>query len=327
MYEEVSTAEGGRFLVLVVLKRLLSLVPVLLVVGTTVFLLVHLTPGDPAGYMLGPDARQEDIARLRSALGLDMPVYRQYLEWMGRTVQGDLGQSIFLRKPVTAAIADRLEPTLLLTAMATGLALVLGVTLGTVAACRRNTAVDHAIMSLAALGVSVPTFWLGLNLMLLVGVKLKWLPVAGYPGLAADGLSTLRYLILPAVALGVTEAALLARITRSSLIETFRQDFVRTAQAKGLSARVVLFRHTLRNAAVPIITVLGNTIAVLIGGAIVTESVFNVPGLGRLMIQSVLRRDYPVIQGTVLFVAMTYVVINLLLDLVYVRVDPRVHYS
>lgn len=309
-----------------ILRRLAAVPPVLLVVGTLVFLLVHLTPGDPAGYMLGSDATPADVARLRTAFGLDQPLVVQYIRWLWRAVQGDLGESLFLRKSVVAVIGERMEPTLLLTGLAAVLAMVLGVGAGILAATRHNTWTDRAVMATATLGVSIPGFWLGLNLILVVGVKLRLLPVAGYAGFAEKGLATLQYLVLPALALGITEAALIARMTRSSVLDVLRQDFIRTARAKGMRERTVLFRHALRNAALPIITTLGNTLAVLIGGAVVTETVFNIPGLGRLVIQSVMRRDYPMIQATVLFAALAYILINLAVDLAYAWTDPRIRY-
>lgn len=319
--------EGGVSVARAILKRLGLLVPVLLVVGTIVFLLVHMTPGDPAGYMLGPDASPADVERLRVALGLDRPLLVQYGQWLWHMARGDLGRSIFLQMPVTNAIAERLEPTLLLTVLGSALALVMGVAAGVVAAFRRSSWVDQAIMSLATLGVSIPGFWLGLNLVLVVGVSLRWLPVGGYARLAEQGVAALRFLILPAFAIGVTEAALIARMTRSSMLEVLRLDYIRTARSKGLTERVILFRHAMRNAALPIITAFGNSVAVLLGGAVVTETVFNIPGLGRLVIQSVLRRDYPVIQGVVLFVAGVYVLLNLVVDVVYMRFDPRIRYA
>ncbi|MDB4894759.1 MAG: binding-protein-dependent transport system inner rane component, partial [Firmicutes bacterium] len=224
-------------------------------------------------------------------------------------------------------ILERLEPTALLTAMSALVALAIGIPAGVIAAVRRNSWVDQVAMFLATLGVSIPGFWLGLNLILLLGVQFQWLPVAGYASLAQKGLGALRYLVLPALSLGVIEAGLIARMTRSSMLEVMRHDYIRTARAKGLPERVVIFRHAFRSAAIPIITVIGNTIAVLMGGAIVIETVFNIPGLGRLVIQSVLRRDYPLIQGAVLFIAVTYVLINLVVDVAYVQADPRIRYS
>jgi peptide/nickel transport system permease protein len=309
------------------IRRILALLPVILIVGTIVFMLVHLTPGDPASYMLGPDATQADIDRLRTAMGLNQPLLVQYAKWMGHAVQGDLGKSIFLQKPVLAAIGDRLEPTLLLTLFATGIAVGIGLPLGILAATHRNTWIDQFAMAFAMLGVSIPSFWLGLNLIMLVSVKWHLLPVAGYSSLARDGLGVFKYLVMPAFSLGVIEAALIARMTRSSMLEILRQDYVRTARAKGLKENRVTLRHALRNAAIPILTVVGNTMAVLMGGAIVTETVFNIPGLGRLVIQSVLRRDYPLLQGAVLFIAAVYVLINLVVDLVYAVVDPRIRFS
>lgn len=309
------------------LRRIVALVPVMFIVAVAVFMLIHITPGDPAAFLLGPDATPADIQRVRAQLGLNEPLLTQFAIWLRRVVTGDLGHSIFLQIPVPAAILERLEPTTLLTLLASLLAIGLGVPAGILAAARHNTAADQAVMSVGLLGVSMPSFWLGLNLIFLFGVRLRWLPVAGYVPLARDPLQTLEYLVMPAFTLGFIEAALIARMTRATMLEVLGQDFVRTARAKGLAERVVIYRHALRNALIPIVTVVGNTFVVLMGGAIVTETVFNVPGLGRLVIQSVLRRDYPLIQGTVLFVASLYVLINLLVDLVYVWIDPRVKYA
>lgn len=308
-------------------KRLITLVPVLLIVGTIVFGLVHLTPGDPASYMLGPDATQADIIRLRKGLGLEDPLPVQYGRFLGKAVTGNLGESIFLRQPVTTAIMDRIEPTALLTAYAAIIAVNIGLLLGIFAAAHRNSFLDQGLMFIAVLGVSIPSFWLGLNLIMVLGVKYQIFPIAGYKTFAQVGFGVFKYLTMPALSLGLIEAALIARMTRASMLEVFRQDYVRTARAKGLMERVVIFRHALRNAAIPIVTVIGNTVAILMGGAVVTETVFNIPGLGRLMIQSVARRDYPMIQGAVLFVAVVYVLINLTVDLIYTVVDPRIRYS
>lgn len=309
------------------LQRAVSLVPVMLVVAAVVFLLVHITPGDPVSVILGPDAGPREIERVRGMLELDQPVAIQLGRWFLRLLQGDLGRSLFLDRPVVQAIFDRIEPTGLLTVFSALLAIAVGVPAGVIAAARHNSALDYGFMLTALLGVSIPNFWLGLGLILVFSVELRWLPAAGYQPIAEGLAGALRYLVLPAIALGFTQSALIARITRASMLEVLRQDFIRTARAKGLSERVVIYKHALRNALIPTLTVIGITIAVLMGGAIVVETVFNLPGLGRLIIQSVLRRDYPVIQGAVLFVATLYVVINLVVDVLYVWVDPRIHYS
>jgi peptide/nickel transport system permease protein len=305
------------------IRRLLAAIPVMLLVATAVFLLLFLTPGDPAAVILGPDARPDQVAELRTRLGLDQPVYVQLGNWYLRLLRGDLGRSIFENRPVTEAIASRAEPTLLLTALATLVAITLGLTMGIVAALRPGRWQDTGAMLVAIVGVSMPTFWLGLNLIFVFGVLLGWLPVAGYEPLTSGLRESLRYLILPSITLGLFQAALLARLTRSMMLETLGDDYVRTARAKGLAEHAVVLRHAFRNAAIPLVTVIGLIFAALLGGAVITEQVFNIPGVGRLLIQAVARRDYPVVQGVVMIVAGLYVVINLLVDLLYGYLDPR----
>lgn len=295
----------------------------MLLVATAVFLLLFLTPGDPAAVILGPDAKPDQVAELRARLGLDQPVYVQLGNWYLRLLRGDLGRSIFENRPVTEAIASRAEPTLLLTGLATLVAITLGLTMGIVAALRPGRWQDTGAMLVAIGGVSMPTFWLGLNLIFVFGVLLGWLPVAGYEPLDSGLWESLRYLILPSITLGLFQAALLARLTRSMMLETLSDDYVRTARAKGLAEHTIVLRHAFRNAAIPLVTVIGLIFAALLGGAVITEQVFNIPGVGRLLIQAVARRDYPVVQGVVMIVAGLYVVINLLVDLLYGYLDPR----
>lgn len=309
-----------------VLGRLLAAVPVALVVSTTVFLLLFLTPGDPVATMLGSDASPERVQELRTRLGLDQPPPVQLVQWYGRLLGGDLGTSLYLNQPVTQAIAQRAEPTLLLTVFSTVLAVAFGVPVGLVAAARRGGAVDFAVMLVGLAGVSMPTFWVGLNLIFIFAVLLNWLPVAGYQPLAQGPTQTLRYLLLPAVTLAFPQAALLARMTRSVMLDTLREEYVRTARSKGLHEQRVLLLHALRNALIPLATVLGLVVAVLLGGAVITEQVFNIPGVGRLLVQAVSRRDYPLVQGVVLVIASVYVMVNLLVDLLYGVLDPRVRY-
>jgi peptide/nickel transport system permease protein len=295
----------------------------MLLVATAVFLLLFLTPGDPAAVILGPDAKPDQVAELRARLGLDQPVYVQLGNWYMRLLRGDLGRSIFEDRPVTEAIVSRAEPTLLLTFLATLVAITLGLSMGIVAALRPGRWQDTGAMLVAIGGVSMPTFWLGLNLIFVFGVLLGWLPVAGYEPLQSGLWESLRYLILPSITLGLFQAALLARLTRSMMLETLGDDYVRTARAKGLAEHAVVLRHAFRNAAIPLVTVIGLIFAALLGGAVITEQVFNIPGVGRLLIQAVARRDYPVVQGVVMIVAGLYVVINLLVDLLYGYLDPR----
>jgi len=308
-------------------RRLLTLIPVALVVATVAFVLIHLAPGDPASVIAGPDATQEDVRKISRQLGLDAPLPVQLLQWYGRLLQGDLGRSIFLRKPVTEAILDRVEPTLLLTTSAIVIAVLIGVPAGVLAARYHNSATDQALMAAALVGISVPNFLAGLLLVLCFSVWLGWFPVAGYSPLEDGWPATLRSLVLPALALGVVQSALIARIARSSMLDVLRKQFIIAGRAKGLGERAVIYKHALKNAMIPTVTIIGISFAVLISGAVVIETVFNIPGLGRLIISAVLRRDYPVIQGVVLCIAGVYMLINLAVDLSYVIFDPRVRYQ
>ncbi|MBI3457811.1 MAG: ABC transporter permease [Candidatus Rokubacteria bacterium] len=307
-------------------RRLLALVPVLLVVATLVFLIARFTPGDPIRVLLGEDARPEQVEALRQHLGLDAPLPVQFGLWLGRALRGDLGRSLFNRHPVTRTIAQHVGPTAMLSVMALIVALSIGIPIGIVSAVYRNSWLDQASLALAMLGAAVPSFWLGLSLIVVFAVNLGWLPSSGFRAPAEGLWTSVRYLVLPALALGVPNSALIIRFVRGSLLDVIAADYVRTARAKGLSERAVIFRHALKNALVPILTVVGLTFAALMGGAVVTETVFSVPGMGQLVISSVLRRDYPVIQGVTLIVATSYVLINLVVDLLYVVVDPRVKY-
>ncbi len=310
-----------------ILRRVIALLPVLLIVATVGFFLIYLTPGDPASVMLGPDATTDDLDNLRHLMGLDRPLLVQLGRWYLRTLQADFGYSIFLQRPVLSAIFERIEPTALLTLMSLFVAVAIGIPAGVVAAVRRNTWVDQSAMGIALLGVSVPNFWLGLNLILVFSVYFGLFPVAGYVPLAQSLSGALRSLVLPAFTLGISSSALIARMTRSSMLEVLGQDYVRTARAKGNKERKVIYGHALRNAMIPTITVIGLAMGGLLSGAVVTETVFALPGVGRLVISSVLRRDYPVVQGVLMFIAAIYVLVNLLIDLLYVYLDPRVKYA
>jgi peptide/nickel transport system permease protein len=310
-----------------VARRLLTLIPVALVVATVSFVLIHLAPGDPASIIAGPDATPDDVAKIERQLGLDKPLPLQLVQWYGRLLQGDLGRSIFLRKPVTEAILDRVEPTLLLTVSSITIAILIGVPAGVLAARYHNRAADQMFMALALVGISVPNFLLGLLLILCFGVWLGWLPVAGYAPLEHGWLGTLRSMVMPAFALGLVQSALIARIARSAMLDVLREQFIVSGRAKGLGERSVVYKHALKNALIPTVTIVGISFAILISGAVVVETVFNIPGLGRLIISAVLRRDYPVIQGVVLCIAGIYMLINLLVDLSYVLIDPRVRYQ
>lgn len=310
-----------------VARRLGSMVATMLVVGVVVFFVIHAVPGDVTSALLGQDASREQIEALRARLNLDQPLHVQFVSWFGGVVRGDLGSSSYMRVPVIDAIGQRLEPTGMLALLATLVAVTLGVTLGVIAAVRHNTWIDYAVMFVAMLGLSLPGFWLGLLMILTFAVKLRWLPAAGYVPLAESPIDTLRYLVMPAVSLGFSQAAVIARMTRASMLDALREDFVRTARSKGLPEGRVVVRHALRNALIPVLTVIGLSIATVAGGVVVTETVFNIPGAGRLVIESVQRRDYPVLQGAVIAVAFVYALVNLLVDLSYLGLDPRVRYS
>jgi peptide/nickel transport system permease protein len=309
-----------------VARRVLAVVPVLFVVAVIVFAILRAVPGDPAAVIAGDSATPEQVAALREKLGLEKPVVTQFAIWLGGVLRGDLGESYFFRKPVAELIAQRLEPTLALGLAALSIAVSVAVPLGVVAAFRQGTWIDRAVMGLSVAGFSMPVFVLGYLLVWIFSVQLEWLPVQGYARIA-DGLGPfLERLLLPAVTLALVYVALVARITRTSVLEVLNEDYVRTARAKGLRERDVLTRHALRNAAVPILTVVGIGLAVLIGGAVVTESVFAIPGLGRLTVEAVLSRDFPVIQALILLFATGYVFVNLAIDIGYAVLDPRIRY-
>jgi peptide/nickel transport system permease protein len=310
-----------------VVRRLASVIPVLLLVAVFAFFLVHLTPGDPAAYMLGPLATPAQIHQLREALNLNVPLPLQFEHWFLNALHGDLGESLFMSIPVPVAIWQRVEPTLLLTLMAVAIEVVIGVPAGILAATRRNSWVDQLAIALTSLGLSIPSFWLGLNLIFLFGVTLRVLPVAGYVPLSTSWTGALGSLLMPACALGFISSSLVARMMRSSMLEVLSQDFVRTARAKGVGERLVVWRHALRNAVLPVITVVGNSFAILLGGLVVTEQVFAIPGVGLLVINAVLHRDYPVIQGVLLYIVTLYVFINVGMDILYALVDPRIKFG
>lgn len=307
-----------------VAKRLLSLIPVLLVVSILVFSLMHLAPGDPASAILGMDATAADLEHLKEELGLNLPLYEQYVRWVVGVLHGDLGRSYFMEESVGQAIAGHFRPTLSLALFAELIALVLALPAGIYAACRRGRPADRIVMLLSLLALAVPSFILGLLLILLLGVLLALFPIGGYAPLEEGLLPHLRYLVLPALALGSTQAALIARMTRAAMAEVLDQNFIRTLVAKGMRGRVVVGVHALRNALFPILTAVGQSMASLLSGAIVVETVFNIPGLGQLLINSIARRDFAMIQGIVLVVTIICVLVNLLVDLLYGVADPRV---
>ncbi|MDM0044928.1 ABC transporter permease [Variovorax dokdonensis] len=308
-----------------VLRRLAATLPVMAVVAVVVFLLIHLSPGDPAALIAGDLATGEDIAKLHAALGLDKPLWQQFMLWLARLASGDLGTSIFTQVPVSQLLAQRLEPTLSIAALTMVLTMLVAVPLGTLAAYRAGTWIDRLVMIFAVLAFSLPVFLVGYLLVYVFAVQLPWFPVQGYSRFADGAGAWLRGLVLPCVNLALVYIALVTRMTRATVLEVLHEDYIRTARAKGLGVLPVL-GHALRNAAIPIATTIGVGIALLIGGVVVTETVFAIPGVGRLVIDSVQRHDYPVIQSVLLISAGVYVLINLLIDLSYKLFDPRIQY-
>jgi peptide/nickel transport system permease protein len=309
-----------------VVRRILATIPVMAVVALFVFSLLYIAPGDPAAVIAGDQATPADVERIRQSLGLDRPFLVQFGEWVWNIVHANLGTSMFTGLPVTKLIAQRIEPTLSLMAVTLVFAISVAVPLGVVAAWRAGSLLDRAIMAFAVFGFSVPVFVVGYLLAYVFALELEWLPVQGYTPLSEGLWPWFQNLILPAFALGCVYIALIARITRAAMLEVLAQDYIRTARAKGLGQPGILFIHALKNASVPIVTVIGIGIALLIGGAVVTESVFVIPGVGRLTIDAILRRDYPVIQGVVVLFSFVYVLVNLMIDLLYTVLDPRIRY-
>jgi len=307
-------------------KRLFATIPVMAVVAIFVFAMLRLTPGDPAAILAGASATSQDVAGIRAKLGLDQPILSQFFVWIGRMMSGDFGESFSFKKQVSELIAGRIEPTLMLCLTTMTLSILVAVPLGVLAAYKQGTWIDRIVMGFAVLGFSVPVFVIGYVLIYIFAIELAWLPVQGYQPLAEGIWGCLQRLILPSVTLSVIYIALIARITRTSVLEVLGEDYIRTARAKGLTNVVVLMRHALRNAAVPIVTVIGIGVALLIGGVVVTESVFNIPGLGRLTVDAVLARDYPTIQAVILLFSFVYVLLNLVVDLLYTVLDPRIRY-
>lgn len=305
-------------------SRLLQVIPVLIIVAVLIFLIARLAPGDPAAVLLGPDATVEELEAMRESLGLNEPITVQFLDWVGGVLTGDLGTSLFLQESVTSAIASHFGPTLALAILAQLLAIVIAVPAGIAASRRPGGAIDRGLMATTLLGISIPSFLLGLFLALIFGVLLRWLPVAGYSDPSEGVLRSLQYLILPAVALAAMQAALLARMTRSTMMDVLSTNYVTTARAKGVAGGVVLYKHAFRNAINPILTVIGQSFGVLITGAVVIETVFNIPGIGQLVVLAIQRRDLDLIQGVVLVATLLYLLINLIVDILYGVFDPRI---
>ncbi|MCK4259187.1 MAG: ABC transporter permease [Halanaerobiales bacterium] len=302
-----------------IIKRLLQMIPVVIGVSLIVFSLMHLTPGDPVQIMLGEYAQQSEIDQVRDVLGLNDPIYVQYFRFIGGAIHGDFGDSLYFRKPVMELISARLGYTLTLSVVGMIISYLIAFPVGIISAVKQNTWVDDLGMVGALLGVSMPNFWLGMMLILLFSLKLGWLP--------ASGVGTWKHLILPAVTVGTSGAALTTRLVRSSMLEVIRKDFVRTARAKGLSEKVVIYKHALRNALIPVITIIGLRLGFILGGAVITETIFGRPGVGRLMVDSIFRRDYLVVQGVTLIIAFSILMANLVIDLTYSFIDPRIRYD
>lgn len=309
-----------------ILKRLLATVPVLLVVGVFIFLLLRLTPGDPAAMIAGDYATEDQIAAIKENLGLDKPLIHQFFIWISNIANGDLGESYFFKKQVTELIIARIEPTLSLSVVTIIFTILIAIPMGVISAYKQGSWIDRVVMGFSVIGFSIPVFVIGFGLIYVFSLNLGWFPVQGYQRLEMGVFQWIRHLILPALALSVIFVAFIARMTRTSVLEVLGEDYVRTARAKGQTETKVLVNHALRNAAVPIITVIGFAFAILIGGVVVTESVFNIPGLGLLTVDAVLNRDFPTIQAVVLLFSFVYVLINLVIDILYTFLDPRIRY-
>lgn len=309
-----------------IIRRIGSTFVVMAVVGIIVFLLLHLSPGDPAAIIAGDNATPAQIDQIRAKLGLDDPLPVQFVRWAGGVLQGDFGVSIFSNDPVWSLIKQRAEPTIALASTTIIFAIILAITAGVLAAWRAGGVVDRTVMGLSVLAFSVPVFVVGYALVYVFAMQLKWLPVQGYKPIAEGFIPWARHLVLPTIALGLAYIALIARITRTSMLDVLAEDYIRTARAKGVATRPMLLKHALKNAGVPIVTVIGIGVALLIGGVVITETVFNIPGMGRLVVDAIAKRDYPIIQGCVLMFSGVYVIVNLIVDILYTFIDPRIRY-
>ena len=314
-------------MILYFIYRLLSAIPILAIVSLASFLFIFLVPGDPAAEIAGPRATKEEVERIRGQLGLDAPIHVQMVSYYRRLFRGDLGQSILLNRSVTEAIIERAPVTLSLTGIALAISMTIAIALGVAAAVRQNTWVDQSAMTVALLGLSLPDFWVGLVMIYAFAVLLGWLPTGGYVELSKGVWPWLRSMTMPALALAITQLGLLARMTRATMLEVLNQDYIRTARAKGVPERSVVDKHALSNALIPMVTVMGLIVGILLGGAVVIEQVFALPGVGRLIIGAILRRDYPVIQGGLFLTATIFVFVNLAVDILYAFLDPRVRYE
>ena len=313
----------GRY----VLRRFIAMIPVLFLVSVIVFSLLHLTPGDPATTILGEEATPENLAALRHELGLDQPLPVQYVRWLADVLQGDLGRSLRTNKPVSESIMERLPVTLELTFLAIVISLIIAIPVGIISAMRRNSAVDATSTAIALMGVSLPNFFLAILLIFLFSVRLGWLPPIGYTPFLEDPIDNLKRMAMPAITLGTALAAIVMRMTRSSLLEVLDQDYIRTARAKGLRESRMIRVHAMKNAMIPVVTIVGLQVGGLLGGAIITETIFVQPGIGRLLVDAIFQRDFPIVQGVVLFASVAFLMANLAVDLAYAYLDPRIRYD
>jgi len=310
-----------------ILKRLLLLIPIIFIVAVIAFFITNLMPGDPVRVILGNMASEAEVARLEKSLGFDQPLIIRFFRWLANIIRGDFGESLYLNAPVSEVLLQRLRPTFLIAILAEILGITAGLLLGILAAVKHREILDQFSITISLLGISIPSFWLALMLMFVFSVRLGWFPVSGYEPFAEVGLETFRYLVLPAVTLAFMQAGLIARMTRSAMLDTLKQDYIRTARSKGLSAKIVIFKHALKNSMLPVITVIGHNFAVLLGGTWIVETIFVIPGTGFMAINAIMRRDIPVIQASIIFVAVIYVILNLFVDLSYAFINPKIRYN
>jgi peptide/nickel transport system permease protein len=309
-----------------IIKRLLLLVPIVLIVAVIAFFITNLMPGDPVRVILGNMATESEVARLEKSLGLDQPLFLRFFRWLANIIKGDFGESLYLNAPVSEVLIERLRPTFLIALLAEVLGISFGLLLGILAAVNHRKILDQFSITISLLGISIPSFWLALMLMFVFSVSLGWFPVSGYEPFAEAGFGSFRYLILPALTLAFMQAGLIARMTRSAMLDTLKQDYIRTAKSKGLSKKIIVFKHALKNSMLPVITVIGHNFAVLLGGTWIVETIFVIPGTGFMAINAIMRRDIPVIQASIIFVAVIYVIINLFVDLSYAFLNPKIRY-
>ncbi len=310
-----------------IIRRLFLLIPVLIVIALVSFFITVVMPGDPVRLILGEFATDADIARLESELHIDKPIPQRFVIWISGFVRGDLGNSLFLRIPVTEAILGRIEPTFLLALFGMMVGIIIGIPLGIVAAVKHKSWIDQLAIATSLAGISIPNFFLALMLILFFGLYLGWFPVAGYQPISKVGHEVIKYLVLPGFSIGLMQSGIIARMTRSAMLDVLRQDYIRTARAKGLSERVIIARHALKNSLIPVVTVIGFSLAMLLGGTWIAETVFNIPGTGALAITAIMRRDFPIIQGSIIFVALIYMIVNLVVDISYAYLNPRIKYQ